>query len=85
MEKELLKEITEKWKLRAYGKIIRGDEDTSEDQLASVVDEELAQLLVYRFNIYWGLVKEIEILKDIIRDQETYIDSLEIDAIEEDS
>lgn len=37
-------------KLSCYGNIIRGDQDTSEDQIASAVTPEWANLLVDRFN-----------------------------------
>lgn len=38
------------WNLAAYGKIIRGDENTSEDQIAEAVTPEIAKLLVDKFN-----------------------------------
>ena len=49
MDNEFEKEILN-WKLAAYGKIIRGDEDTSEDQIAEAATSEMARLLTLRFN-----------------------------------
>lgn len=57
--------------LAAYGTIIRGDENTSEDQIAEACDRQAAALLVYRFNGYrlmeLALRKLID--KDIVPDE----------------
>lgn len=50
--------IYKKIKVECYGTVIRGGEDTSEDQLASVCDNEFGVLLAHRFNDYERLEKE---------------------------
>lgn len=52
-----------KIKIECYGTVIRGNEDTSEDQLASVHDNEFGLLLTDRFNAYDAnqeRIKELE-------------------------
>lgn len=43
------------WPLAAYGKIIRGDETTSEDQVAAAISSEMAARMVACFNACAGV------------------------------
>jgi len=43
------------WKLEAYGTSIRGDENTSEDQIASACNPEVARRLVLCWNRCVGM------------------------------
>ena len=49
--------------LISYGKIIRGDENSSEDQIGTGVDENIAKLLVNRFNAVTDVKYLIKILE----------------------
>ena len=53
-------------KIECYGTVIRGDEDTSEDQLATVCDNEFGLLLVSRFNAYEENQQRIKELEDAL-------------------
>ena len=43
------------WRLSAYGRIIRGDEDTSEDQAAEAASPQVAERLVACWNACMGI------------------------------
>lgn len=47
-----------KWPLAAYGKIIRGDDTTSEDQVAEAVSDEMARRIVACVNFCNGIQTE---------------------------
>lgn len=47
------------WKLAAYGMVIRGDENTSEDQVGSALSSELAQRMVACWNVCEGISTEV--------------------------
>jgi hypothetical protein len=64
---EFDKEVSE-WNLTAYGQIIRGDENTSEDQIAEAVTPAIAKLLVDRFNEIGSLKSENELMNQVIKE-----------------